>query len=81
MLFPRLVISDVVITDSGILIKEMKIIDGQTGETIKLAKFNEHVVNFLKFCELPTRDYLLIQDMQKKNPAFKKLIETFKLYK
>ena len=76
----RLVIKTAEITPEGILIRSMEVIDGLTGETLKVAKLTPELVDFLKVVEIGVDDYFKIQAAKEKNPNFKKLIENFKLY-
>ena len=76
----RLVIKTAEITPEGILIRSMEIIDGESGENIKIAKLTPELLEYLKLIEISVDDYFKVQEMKKKNPAFTKLCETFKLY-
>lgn len=76
----RLNITDAEITDAGILIKSMSVIDGVSGEVLKVAKLTPELLDFLMLCEIDLTNYFAVQEMKAKNPAFTKLVETFKLY-
>lgn len=77
----RLAITSIELTTDGILIRSMEVIDGVTGERLKIAKLNNELTEFLKVLEIDVTDFMKVQDMKKKNPAFAKLADTFKLYK
>ena len=76
-----LIISDAYLNnDNYIVIKEMKVIDNISGELIKIAKINDKLLNFIKDIEITLDDFLAYQDMKKKNPNIKKLVDKYKLY-
>jgi hypothetical protein len=77
----RLTITSIELTPDGILIRSMEVIDGVTGERLKIAKLNNELTEFLKVLEIDVTDFMKVQDMKKKNPSFAKLADTFKLYK
>lgn len=77
----RLVISKAEIVDAGVLISEMIIIDEKSSEIIRIAKLTSELLEFLKTIEIELDDFMKIQKAKQDNPAFKKLVETFKLYK
>jgi len=77
----RLIITDSELKDGHIIIKEMQMLDNLTGKFIKAAKLIEELHDFLKLLEISLDDYYYVMEMQKKNPAFTKLCENFKLYK
>lgn len=76
----RLVLKEVELTDKGILITKVSLIESESGEELKVAKLNEQLLEFIKLCEFDMTEYMKIQKMKQENPAFKKLIDTFKLY-
>lgn len=76
----RLVLKEVELTDKGILITKVSLIESESGEELKIAKLNEQLLDFIKLCEFDMTEYMKIQKMKQENPAFKKLIDTFKLY-
>lgn len=76
----RLIIKTSELTDDGILIRSMEVIDGVSGETLKIAKLSTELLDYLKMIEIDVTDYLAATEMKKKNPAFRKLCENFKLY-
>lgn len=77
----RIVIKEASITDKGILIESMEVIDGVSGETLKIAKLTPELLDFLKLIEIEIDDYFKVQAMAEQNPAFRKLINNFKLTK
>ena len=77
----RLKITTAEITDDGILIRSIAIIDGVSGETIKVAKLTPELLEFLKCTEIVVDDYFKIMAAKKRNPDFAKLCNTFQLYK
>jgi hypothetical protein len=76
-----LIISKAELTEAGLLIRSMSIIDGASGEKIRIAKITPELLNFLLTLEIGLDDYLQVQKAKKLNPELTKLIETFKLYK
>lgn len=76
----RLIIKNAEITPEGILIKSMEVIDGVSGETLKIAKLTPELLDFMKRWEVEVSDYFRFESMKKKNPALTKLINEFKLY-
>lgn len=76
----RLVITEASIVETGILISKMSVIDGVSGEVLKIAKLTPELLYFLKMVEIDLTDFMNVQEMKAKNPAFTKLVETFKLY-
>ena len=76
----RLAIKTIELTPEGILIREMEVIDGNTGETLRIAELTPELTEFIKMTEIDVTKYFAIQDAKKKNPALKNLIDTFKLY-
>lgn len=77
----RLIIKEASITEAGILISSMEVIDGVSGETLKIAKLTPELLDFLKLIEIEVTDYFKVQSMAEQNPAFRKLIDNFKLTK
>jgi hypothetical protein len=75
----RLLFDEIEHTPEGILIKKASIIDGVSGEELRIAKLTSELAEFLQSCEIVLDDYLAIKEMQKKNPAFKKLCNHFNL--
>jgi hypothetical protein len=75
----RLVIKTAEITPDGILIRSMNVIDGVSGETIKVAKLTPQLLEFLQLIEIEVDNYFQIIRMKEENPHLKKLINTFKL--
>ena len=76
----RIVIKTAEITPDGILIRSMSIIDGNTGQELRIAKLTPELLDYLKVLEFDVDAYFAITAMQKKNPALKKLCQEFKLY-
>ena len=76
----RLTIKDIELTPDGILIKSMNVIDGDTGETLRVAKLTLELVEFLRITEIDVTKYFQVLAMKKKNPEMKNLIDTFKLF-
>lgn len=77
----RLIIKTAEITPEGILIRSMEIIDGESGENLRIATLTPELLDFLKLLEFSVDDYFKVQEMKKNNPSFTKLIDTFNLYK
>lgn len=59
----------------------MEVIDGVSGEHLKIAKLNQELIDFLKCCEIDASDYTSVMRMKEKNPNFMKLCNGLKLYK
>lgn len=76
----RIIISEATIEAGGILITELKVIDGVTGNDLRIAKITPELLEFLKTVEIGVDDYFAILKAKEQQPAFRKLIETFKLY-
>jgi len=76
----RIIISKATLEPNGILITEFKVIDGVSGGVLRVAKITPELLEFLKTLEIGVDDYFAILAAKEKEPAFKKLIETFKLY-
>lgn len=76
----RIIISEATLTETGMLITEMKVIDGITGSDLRIAKITPELLEFLKTVEIGVDDYFDILRTKERKPAFRKLIETFKLY-
>ncbi len=76
----RIIISEATIEDGGLLITEFKVIDGVSGAPIRVAKITPELLDFLKTVEIGVDDYFAILKAKEKQPSFRKLIETFKLY-
>ena len=77
----RLIIKTIEVTESGLLIRSMEIIDSETGETVKPTKLTPELAEYLKMIEIDVSGYFEAIEMKKKNPNFTKLCDTFKLYK
>lgn len=77
----RLIIKTAEITPDGLLIRTISVIESDTGEEHRIAKITPELVDYLKMIEIDVSDYFTAQEMKKKNPAFTKLCENFKLYK
>lgn len=75
----RLTILDAELTSDGILIKKMAVIDGESGEQLKIAAFTPELFDLIKRTEIDVTNYLAFQDLCAKNPAIKNLINTFNL--
>ena len=75
----RLTIKTIELTDEGILIRSMGVIDGNTGEELRIAELTPELTTFLKMVEIDVTKYFQILKMKKKNPNFKNLIDTFNL--
>ncbi len=76
----RLIIKTAELTADGILIRSMEVIDGMSGERLRVAKLTPELLEFLKITEINVTKYLQIQEMKKKNPEVKNFCESFKLY-
>lgn len=76
----RLVIKTAELTEEGILIRSIEVIDGVSGERLKVSKLNQELTDYLKMIEIDVTDYLAVTTMKKKNPAFTKMCQNFKLY-
>ena len=76
----RLIIKTAELTPEGFLIRSMEVIDGSIGKTERIAKLTPELLEFLKMTEIDVSNFLRIQEMKKKNPELKNLIDTFKLY-
>ena len=73
-------IKDAEITSDGILIKKMEVIECISGQTLKISKLNQELVDYLKMIEIDVTNYFDAIELKKKNPSFTKLCEKFKLY-
>jgi hypothetical protein len=76
----RLIIKTAEVTPEGILIRSMEVIDGISGETLKVSKLTHELCEFLKCVEIDIDRYFELQQMQEKNPSVKILIDTFRLF-
>jgi hypothetical protein len=76
----RLIIKTAEVTPEGILIRSMEVIDGISGETLKVSKLTPELCEFLKCVELDLDVYFEVQKMRETNPAFTKLIDTYRLF-
>jgi hypothetical protein len=76
-----LVIKTAKLTEDGILISAIEVIDGISGEHLKIAKLNQEIIDYLKIIEIDVTDYLTIIEAKEKNPSLTKLCKNFKLYK
>ena len=76
----RLIISDASLTNEGILIKKMEVIDTISGDHLRIAKLNTDILEFIKMIEIELDDFLEAKEMKAKNPNFMKLCSNFKLY-
>lgn len=77
----RLIIKTAEVTTEGILIRTMEVIDGISGETLKIANLNPELCDFLKCVEIDIDAYFELQKLKEKNPNVIKLIDTFKLFR
>lgn len=77
----RLIIKTAELKPEGILIKSMEVIDGVSGEHLKIAKLNQELIDFMKCFELDATDYMTVMHMKEKNPNFMKLCQNLRLYK
>lgn len=76
----RLAIQEIELTEDGnMLITKIAVIDGNTGEHIRIAKITKQLIDFMKIIEIEIDDYFAVQTMMKKNPAVKKLVKEFNL--
>jgi hypothetical protein len=76
----RIVITEASLTETGILITEMKVIHGASGNDLRIAKITPELLEFLKMVEIGVDDYFAILKAKEQQPEFRKLIENFKLY-
>jgi hypothetical protein len=76
----RIVISEATLEPNGILITEFKVIDGVSGGVLRVANITPELLEFLKSVEIGVDDYFAILKAKEQQPAFRKLIETFRLY-
>jgi putative aminopeptidase FrvX len=74
-----LIITKAEITTEGILIREMKVVDGVSGEEIKIAKLTQELCDYLKNIEIDPMGYFTVKAMKQKNTAFRKLVTDFNL--
>jgi hypothetical protein len=58
----------------------MSVIDGETGQELRIAKLTPELCEYLKMLEFDVDAYFSVMALQKKNPAVKKLCQEFKLY-
>ena len=75
----RLVFKDVEVTNEGLLIRQVEIIDMVSGEHLRSAKLTQQLADFLKMIEIDTDIYFDTVKLCEKNPALKTLIRTFNL--
>jgi hypothetical protein len=76
----RLVIKTAEITPEGLLIRSMEVIDGATGENLRIANLTPELLEFLKMIEIDVTKYFKVMEMKRKNPNLTQLADTFKLY-
>lgn len=77
----RLAITQTELTTDGLLIKQMEVIDGVSGEVIKIANLTPELAEFFEMLEIEVDDYFKIKAMKEKHPEFRKLVNEFKLCK
>jgi hypothetical protein len=75
----RLVIKTAEITPEGLLIRSMEVIDGATGENLRIANLTPELLEFLKMIEIDVTKYFKVMEMKRKNPNLTQLADTFKL--
>ena len=76
----KLKIDEILITEGGeLLIKKLSIIDGDTGEQLRVAKISTELKTLLESCEIDITDYITFIELKKKNPALIKLVTDFNL--
>lgn len=76
----KLTISESLITTEGeFLIKRMSIIEGDTGEQLKIAKVTPELKTLLDSIEIDLDTYATWQELKKKNPALSKMVNEFNL--
>lgn len=76
----RLIIAESQITEQGeFLIKKFSIIDGNTGEEIRIAKVTPELKILLDSCEIDIENFLKFLTLAQKNTAIKKLVNEFNL--
>jgi hypothetical protein len=76
----RLALTNIELTEDGIFIRSVEVIDSISGERLRPCKLTQELANFLKILEIDTDAFFQVQELQKKNPTITKLIDTFKLY-
>lgn len=76
----KLIPKETQITPEGeIIIKKFAIIDNVSGEEIRIAKVTPELELLIQCIEIDITDYLVFQEMQKKNSNITKLVNTFNL--
>jgi len=75
----RLVFKDVEVTNEGLLIRQVEIIDMVSGEHLRPTKLTKELASFLEMLEIDTDLYFDTVKLREKNPAFAQLIRTFNL--
>ena len=77
----RIVFRDIIASGIGVSIGRLEIIDGVSGETIRIARASPELLEFLACVEIDIESWYEVQRMKKKNENFTVLIDNFKLYK
>lgn len=74
----RLTIAESQITPEGeFLVKKFSIIDGATGEQIRIAKVTPELKTLLDACHIDIEHFAEFMRLAKKNPVIKKLVNEF----
>ena len=76
----RLTFRNLTATTNGVLIGKIELIDTDSGEVLRVANTTPELLRFIESVEIDLDTWVEITKMQEKNPAFKKLIHTLKLY-
>lgn len=75
----KLIIKEIKYTENGLLIKKCAILDGVSGQELRIAKLTPELMNMFKSIEIGLDDYVKVLEMKKINPNFMKLINKFNL--
>ncbi len=75
----KLIIKEIVHTSEGLLIKKCEVIDGVSGEVLRIAKLTPELIRLFKNIEIELDDYMKFITMLDINPNLKKLVKSFNL--
>lgn len=76
----RIVFRDIAASGTGVSVGRLEIIDGVSGETIRIARVSGELIEFLSCIEIEIETWYEVQRMKKKNANFTVLINSFKLF-
>lgn len=75
----NLIIKNSEIINGELLIKKFAIIDGVSGEELRIAKITPELKTLIDSIEIDITDFMHFQEMKKRNPELSKLVKDFNL--